>query len=619
MYAYYQGHGFYGILLGRICNLLILAFLVGFSLFLLYCVDWNFIGRPATAASHPTLAAITKWSNLLRYHPHFKTWPKVAKLFRASWWMMLLGLGFIIVWSWQVVRTVQEIPSLLRMQRFYNQLLKVSDKQLLSTEFSDIVIKIVELQESHPISVDRLDAHDIALRIMRRENYLIALFNKDVFNVELPMLHLKPSLALTKTLEWNLSFCILNYVFDERCAIRKSFLKDVKRETLSEGLKRRFLIMGVINLVLAPAIFIFLLAYLILRYGEEVYRQPGTLGRRQYTTAARWRLREFNELPHYFERRLSHGHRKATKYMDQFAGGGRLAALARLVSFIAGSFAVVLLVVTVINEDLLMHFELSPGKSTIWYIGLFGTILAITRAMVIDLNQSHDPAKLMEAVVEYTHYLPKHWRGRLHTEVVRQEFGSLFDYKFRILFQELLGVLTTPFILLFSLPSCTDRLVEFFREFTVHVDGVGYVCSFALFNFERHGNKRYGGGGGSGGEAGGTTTIDKSQCTRQGKMEKSFLSFVANNPNWVPDQSGTRYLARLADFELSQSQSLRPADSMIGGSVVFRKPMRPAPPSTTTRRGMIIPEEESDEDPGPRNGIISILNQYYDSQRVVGT
>lgn len=67
MYAYYNGNGFYGILLGRICNLIILGFLVGFSLFLLYCVDWSFVGRPATAAEHPTLAGVTDLYGFLRY------------------------------------------------------------------------------------------------------------------------------------------------------------------------------------------------------------------------------------------------------------------------------------------------------------------------------------------------------------------------------------------------------------------------------------------------------------------------------------------------------------------------------------------------------------------------
>ena len=54
--------------------------------------------------------------------------------------------------------------------------------------------------------------------------------------------------------------------------------------------------------------------------------------------------------------------------------------------------------------------------------------------------------------------------------------------------QELISVLLTPLVLWYSLPKCAPALIDFFREFSVHVDGLGYVCSFAVFDFQRHGN-----------------------------------------------------------------------------------------------------------------------------------
>lgn len=60
--------------------------------------------------------------------------------------------------------------------------------------------------------------------------------------------------------------------------------------------------------------------------------------------------------------------------------------------------------------------------------------------------------------------------------------------KIAIYGQELLSVLLTPLVLWLSLPLCAPAVIDFFREFTVHVDGLGYVCSFAVFDFRRHGN-----------------------------------------------------------------------------------------------------------------------------------
>jgi len=71
---------------------------------------------------------------------------------------------------------------------------------------------------------------------------------------------------------------------------------------------------------------------------------------------------------------------------------------------------------------------------------------------------------------------------------VHKEFGELFQMKVLIFFQELLSVVLTPFILWYSLPPCAAAIVDFFREFSVHVDGLDYVCSFAVFDFKRHGN-----------------------------------------------------------------------------------------------------------------------------------
>lgn len=503
------------------------------------------------------------------------------------------------------------------MRRFYQHVLRIEDSELHTYDFTEIVDKILELQKTHPITTDRLNAHDVSNRIMRRENYLIALFNKDILNLDLPFSLLKPVSPLTKTLEWNLSFCIISYVFDGSYAVRKGFLKDVRREELSQGLKKRLVLMGIVNLVLAPFIFAFLLVYFCLRYGEEIYRNPRTIGMRQYSTAARWKLREFNELPHYFNRRLANSYRKATKYKDQFYSD-RMASLARLVSFVAGSFAFVLLIITIINEDLLMHFEITAGKSVIWYIGFFGTILAITRALIPDVLNAHDPTRLMNEIIEYTHYLPKHWRGRFHTEKVHREFSSMFDYKFVILFQELVSVAFTPFVLIFSLPQCTDKIVDFFREFTVHVDGIGYVCSFALFDFRRHGNPRYGG-----------DAADKYHRTRQGKMEKSFLSFVANNPNWSPDEMGSLYLGKLQKFEMAQSQqrfdghnpsataATAASSDFLQRPPIHLQPMREMLSSINSIRSPAVSEATEGEDAplgaiGLGNGIISILNKYYE-------
>lgn len=90
----------------------------------------------------------------------------------------------------------------------------------------------------------KLDAHDIANRIMRQENYLIALFNKELLDLRIPMPPLLRRFVgqeegkgrmLTRALEWNLRFCLMEYLFDESGKVRKVFLRSKNREALIEG------------------------------------------------------------------------------------------------------------------------------------------------------------------------------------------------------------------------------------------------------------------------------------------------------------------------------------------------------------------------------------------------
>jgi autophagy-related protein 9 len=146
------------------------------------------------------------------------------------------------------------------------------------------------------------------------------------------------------------------------------------------------------------------------------------------------------------------------------------------------------LLATVIEPELFIHLEITSHRTVLFYLSVFGGILAVARGMIPEENRVFDSEILMEALVQYTHYLPDEWRAQLHAKTVHTQFGELFQMKVVTFVTELTSVVLTPFILWFALPPCAPAIVDFFREFTVHVDGLGYVCSFAVFDFQRHGN-----------------------------------------------------------------------------------------------------------------------------------
>ncbi|KAK0528306.1 autophagy protein atg9 [Tilletia horrida] len=560
VYAYYQGKGAYCIALSRTLNLLTIAFVLFFSTFLLGCVDYS-------AIKHDGLLADVIVPQCVNHFSSF------AVLF-----LLALGAGFV----WLVVRFGVGISRLVAMHGFYEHLLNIPDADVQAIPWHEVVNRISALRISNPqdpslaasvlnaggrvgsgaaANQKRLgmDAHDIANRIMRQENYMIALFNKDVLNLNVPfqlplpsflasILGLSPAQGvmgmgrpkpvLTRSLEWNLHFCLVGFFFDQDGQLNQAVLRDRNRAALVAGLRKRFITMATLNAILAPFIIVYLIFFSFFRYFEEYHKNPANLGSRQFTEYARWKFREFNELPHLFKRRMRSSMPFAQRYTDQFPKE-RLVILARFVAFIAGSFTAVLLLASLYDPDLFLHFDITPQRNTLFYIGVFGGVLAFARGMIPEENAVVDPEMEIREVIRRTHYYPDEWRGRLHSAEVHADFGTMYMLKVYIFLTEMVSVIMTPFILWLSLPESAPAIVDFFREFTVHVDGLGYVCSFAVFDFKRNGNVRFGAP---------AESRDERMASKAGKMEQSFLNFKVANPDWLPaDPSGSLFLSRLTE------------------------------------------------------------------------
>jgi autophagy-related protein 9 len=177
---------------------------------------------------------------------------------------------------------ILDFRRLRHLHDFYLHLLEIPDTDLQTITWQEVVARLMTLRDSNPVtaagigsrnrkflgsqSKQRMDAHDIANRLMRKENYLIALFNKDILDLTLPIPFLRNRQLFSRTLEWNLSLCILDYVFNEQGQIRTLFLRDTHRRALSDGLRRRFLLAGFLNVLCAPFIVVYFIVLYFFRY-----------------------------------------------------------------------------------------------------------------------------------------------------------------------------------------------------------------------------------------------------------------------------------------------------------------------------------------------------------------
>ncbi|KAK9802892.1 hypothetical protein WJX73_002447 [Symbiochloris irregularis] len=521
IYRYHQDKGFQVILVSQILNLLALGFTIAFSALLLLCVRWG--AFHAECVEHDTCDISEVAFDLHPLQSGFTFWNIMA--------VMYLSI-FTAYWLYNLVHMLLELRAAAAIRSFTTDKLGLSERQLRAVTWPEVVRRIVQAQEHTRLCAVRdLGEHDVVSRVMRRENYLIGMLNRGCLALNVPLPGLRKHFMMTKTLEWSLQWCLLGAMFDKDFRIHPEFIADERK------LQRRFRRMAVLNLLLAPFLLVFLVIYFFMRNAEKFYNHPSAVGARRWSPLALWRLREFNELPHYVTHRLNASQRAAERYVMQFPSPV-LSAISKFVAFVAGSFAAVLLFLA-LAEDTLVERRLFD-RTLVWWGATLGIVLAISRAFIGEDAPAHEPELALLEVTAHTHHLPRHWRGRAHTREVQQQFASLFQFKALLFMEELASIVLTPFVLYWSLPACVPSILAFVRDFTVHVEGVGDICSLAAFDFARHGNPKYGS----------PAHAPKTARSRQGKMEKSLLSFATTYPTWEPGVAAKQLLAAVSEHPL---------------------------------------------------------------------
>ncbi|KAH6606275.1 autophagy-related 9 [Trichoderma cornu-damae] len=514
VYDYYEGGGMWCIMCSNALWLLETLFVAVLLTFLTQCVNYGKV---------PHSQSLTE-----------VVVPRCTQRMSSLWSFGVWLYSFFFIWK--SVQYFFEIRRLLAIREFFIILLDIPEQDMQTISWQDVVARIMALRDQNPRtatgipqnlrrflgsqSKERLDAHDIANRLMRKENYLIAMINKDLLNLSLPFPFLRGRQLFSKTMEWYLHYCILDMAFNELGQVQQDFLRAERRGVLSQKLKQRFYFAGLLNLLFAPIVLAYVIIVYFFTYYNEYQKDPKLAAARKYTSLAEWKFREFNELPHIFYERLHMSFPFATRYMDQFPKR-MTEEIARSVAFMSGALTAILAVCTLLDSELFLSFEITKDRTALFYLGVFGGIWALTRGMVSEEATVFNPEYALRNVVEYTHYMPDHWQGRLHSFEVKQEFSELYKMKVVIFLEEVLGIITTPLLLLLSLPKCSDQIVDFFREFTVHVDGLGYVCSFAVFDFKK-------GPGQADRQAAANDVREDYYATKHGKMAASYYGFLDN-------------------------------------------------------------------------------------------
>ncbi|XP_059490836.1 autophagy-related protein 9A [Neocloeon triangulifer] len=537
MYQYHQKNGFLCITLKEAFALFQFVFVVILTTYLMHCVDYPVLFRDKALNK-------TKVSLSDALLPMDECTDQISVL---SW--LCLWVAFIF-WCLRFIRGLLHLGQFWEIKHFFESALKVTDKDLENLTWHEVQQKVRDVQKEQQMCIHKQDLSelDIYHRILRFKNYMIAMVNKSLLPVKLKVPFVGEVIFMSQGLKYNLELLLFSgpwAPFENNWHLKEDYKKQGKRKELAENLSRCILWVGVFNFCLSPVILFWQILYSFFNYAELIKRDPGTLGSRCWSLYGRLYLRHFNELDHELHARLTRAYRPAAKYMDSFVSP-LLTIIAENIGFVAGSIVAVFVVLTVYDEDVITI------EHVLTIVSVCGVVYAICRASIPDQNMVWCPEKLMTTVLAHVHYLPDTWRGQAHTNIVRQEFAQLFQLRAVNLLEELLSPIITPYVLCFHLRHKALDIVDFYRNFTVEVVGVGDVCSFAQMDVRKHGNATWQTSVHSG-DGGPPTDANQYTQAEDGKTELSLVHFTLTNPEWQPPTDAETFVLALRQHAIKDA------------------------------------------------------------------
>ena len=332
-------------------------------------------------------------------------------------------------------------------------------------------------------------------------------------------------------------------MFNHKYQIRPAFYLD------PAALRRRFQICGIMHVVLMPFLLFFVTLYFGLRNVYDWKSTKQYLGPREWSISAKWIFREFNELPHFFERRLAPSYDAAETYVDLFGSNEFITALGRICVFIGGSLGALVLAFAAMNDAILLHVKIGDWN-LLWYGGMFGILYSTGKAMIPKAVAQPKSARNLYAemdtalaeVANHTHYYPEIWVHRGWDHATYSAFSSMYQYKVRLFINEIISMMLAPYILYFSLADCTESICELVLSCRAEMPGVGDVCGFATFDFSSFQDENTG-----------TTTTSIPTVKQRGDRET-----LVNEPIVALGQSLSESILQTGNVEASMQQFPKP-------------------------------------------------------------
>jgi autophagy-related protein 9 len=175
-----------------------------------------------------------------------------------------------------------------------------------------------------------------------------------------------------------------------------------------------------------------------------------------------------------------------------------VAAIGRVLVFVGGSLGAVLFAFAALNDAILLHVKIGDWN-LLWYAGLVGALYSGGNAMLPNFGTENRSSRNMlqeiddalAKVSSHTHYYPREWKGRGWDENTHRAFSSMFQFKAKLFLVEVLSLIAAPYVLCVSLTKCAEPICEFILAIRADVAGVGDICGYSTFDFEKYSDETW--------------------------------------------------------------------------------------------------------------------------------
>ena len=435
LYQYSLHGGFVGLVSRQLYSGCVWTYTLVVAGLLLWCVDWA------------AIVALTDDAD-------FGSAVDPSPLFGGTFSGTLYFLTSVALLTYRAVAAVRRWPRWKAIGQFWNDAL--TDLPPFH-QWIDVVAALVRRQgDGRPllVNIEELSPVDVAVRVLRHDNYLVALVHRGVLGSDL---------HYDAVLLWNLRRLLLDPMLGrgER-AWELHF--DAAR------LRQRCRWLGGLNLLAMPLTLVVFTVFFALR--AAAHSAVGKAQWRSWSPTLRWQVREYNEYPDDAERRMRRAARAAQRLLDAYPESTSVRNAVSLVIFLAGSTVGTITAVAFRSEEVLGFLHLG-GRNLLWWLAFWTAVLTLARWSMPATRSYHPPTvhSLRDALRSELGYAP--WI----VENDRQTMAALHTH-FPLLplvwLRSIKSVVSMPWLLRrWSLEA--DTIVQFLTDGTRRSDTAGDV------------------------------------------------------------------------------------------------------------------------------------------------